>query len=240
MSGTDGGTADRGAALRATPTADTGAGAPASEAAGAATRRIGFARHGDTAWTGHRYVGRTDLPMTDAGATAAAALASRVADSGLLSDPAAIIVTSTLRRCVDTAGLVARATGRPVDTDPRWVEAGFGAAEGCTFEEVRDRWPDLADRMAVGDIAIDWPDGEPWSALRDRVTAALDAVLARDVPALVVSHGIAIRAALSSLLAPVERAAGLPVVRPASLVVLGRRDGGWAIEAEATSPGVAR
>lgn len=193
-------------------------------------RRIGFARHGEATWTGLRYAGRTDLPLTEAGRAAATALAERVATCGLLADPAAVIVSSPLVRCLDTARAVAEATGRPVETDPRWVEADFGAAEGCAFEEVAHRWPAIVARMTAGDIAIDWPDGETWAALRDRVSAALDAVLARDVPVLVVSHGIAIHAALATLLASVGESDPLPWLHPAAMVVVRRDVGRWALD----------
>ena len=172
---------------------------PLSGDPSARTRRVAFARHGETAWTGRRYAGHTDLPLDDRGVASAAALAARVAGQDLLADPASVIVASPLRRALETARTVAAAVGRPVETDPRWMEVGFGSMEGLTFDEASLTWPEIAARLLAGDVAIDWPGGETWDGLRERVAAALGDVLVRGVPVLVVGHGIAIRVALTSL-----------------------------------------
>jgi broad specificity phosphatase PhoE len=194
-------------------------------------RTILLARHGEATWTGKRYAGLTDTPLTGAGRAGAATLAGVIAASGLLADPASVIVSSPLVRALDTARAVAQAVGRPVVVDSRWHEVSFGLLEGRTFDEAEARWPDVVDRMRKGDIAIDWPEGETWTSLRSRIAAAWDEVVARDVPVLVVSHGVAIRAALT--LAAKAGPAGsrsLPLVTPAGAVAVRVRDGAWEIE----------
>lgn len=198
-----------------------------------AMRQIGFARHGETAWTGRRYAGRTDLPLTDEGRVTASRLTADVIRSGLLDDPGSIIVASPLARAAETARIVAQAAGRPVEIDPRWVEVSFGALEGLTFDEATGHWPEVARRLASGDVEIDWPGGESWPDLERRVSEALAAILARAVPILVVAHGIAIRAALPGLTvvpgASVAPGASLVLTTlPAGGLVIAREtDGGW-------------
>ena len=124
-------------------------------------------RHASTAWTGHRYCGRSDPPLDAAGRAAAERLAHDLAAD---LAPGTRIVSSPLVRALATAEAIARAAGiGPVLVDGRWRETDVGTAEGRTFEELAVLEPELAARLAAGDPAIDWPGGETASALRDRV-----------------------------------------------------------------------
>src|ERR1051326_9036262 len=94
-------------------------------------------RHGQTPMSVEkRYAGRSDVPLTDVGRQQAAAAAKRFAPAGL-----DVIMTSPLLRAVQTAHEVAAVTGAAVVTDDGFRETDFGAWEGLTFAEVRDRWP---------------------------------------------------------------------------------------------------
>ena len=192
---------------------------------------IAFARHGETAWTGNRFTGQSDLPLTDHGRASAETLAVRVARSGVLEDPASVIVASPLRRARETAAIVAKAVDRPVHAEARWMEAGFGSVEGLTFDEGSAAWPAVFARLAAGDAAIDWPGGETWLALHQRVAAALDDVLARDVPVLVVGHGIAMYAAFTVLTGAHVDRSSLPGLPPGGLVTATWSGSDWILEA---------
>ncbi len=148
----------------------------------------------------------------------------------MVDNPASVIVASPLRRARETAQIVAETVDRPVEIDPRWMEVGFGSVEGLTFDEASIAWPAVIARLSAGDLAIDWPDGETHLAVRERVTAALDDVLGRDVPVLVVAHGIAIRAALMVLVGTPAEPDSLPGLAPAGLIVARRSGRGWVLE----------
>jgi ribonuclease H / adenosylcobalamin/alpha-ribazole phosphatase len=157
-------------------------------------------RHGQTPMSVQkRYVGRSDVPLTDLGVRQAVAAAKRLASAGL-----DVIVTSPLRRAVQTAEEVAAATGAPMVADEGFRETDFGAWEGLTFAEVRGRWP--AEMAAwLADPAVAPPGGESFTEVSERVTAALDRVLAaRDRQAvLIVSHVTPIKMLVAkALLAP--------------------------------------
>jgi len=113
-------------------------------------------------------------------------------------------VTSPLRRAVRTAQEVAAATGAPVVTDDGFRETDFGAWEGLTFAEVRERWP--AEMTAwLADPAVAPPGGESFAEVSERVTVALHRVLAaRERQAvLIVSHVTPIKMLVAAaLLAP--------------------------------------
>src|ERR1700731_3798569 len=142
-------------------------------------------RHGQTPMSVQkRYAGRTDVPLTDVGVQQATAAAKRLASAGL-----GAIVPSPLLRTVQTAQAVAAVTGVPVVTDDGFRETDFGAWEGLTFAEVRERWP--AEMTAwLGDPAVAPPGGESFTEVTERVTAALHRVLAgrKRQTVLVVSH----------------------------------------------------
>jgi ribonuclease H / adenosylcobalamin/alpha-ribazole phosphatase len=157
-------------------------------------------RHGQTPMSVQkRYAGRSDVPLTDLGVRQAVAAAKRLASAGL-----DMIVTSPLQRAVRTAEEVAAATGAPVVAEEGFRETDFGAWEGLTFAEVRERWP--AEMAAwLADPSVAPPGGESFTEVSERVTAALHRVLA--VPerraVLIVSHVTPIKMLVAeALLAP--------------------------------------
>jgi ribonuclease H / adenosylcobalamin/alpha-ribazole phosphatase len=146
-----------------------------------------------------RYSGRSDVPLTDLGVQQAVAAAKRLAPAGI-----GVIVTSPLLRAARTAEEAAAVTGAPVVTDAGFREADFGAWEGLTFAEVRERWPDEMTAW-LADPAVAPPGGESFAEVSARVTGALDRVLAgRDRQTiLIVSHVTPIKALVAAaLLAP--------------------------------------
>jgi probable phosphoglycerate mutase len=160
-------------------------------------------RHGQTPMSVQkRYAGlspKTDAPLTDTGVRQAAAAAKRLASAGIDA-----IVASPLQRTVRTAEEVAAVTGVPVLTDEGFRETDFGAWEGLTFAEVRERWPsELATWLADPSVAP--PGGESFDQVSERVTAALHRILAERAhqTVLIVSHVTPIKTLVAAaLLAP--------------------------------------
>ena len=160
-------------------------------------------RHGQTPMSVQkRYAGlspKTDAPLTDTGVRQAVAAAKRLASAGIDA-----IVASPLQRTVRTAEEVAAVTGVPVLTDEGFRETDFGAWEGLTFAEVRERWPsELATWLADPSAAP--PGGESFDQVSERVTAALHRILAERAhqTVLIVSHVTPIKTLVAAaLLAP--------------------------------------
>jgi ribonuclease H / adenosylcobalamin/alpha-ribazole phosphatase len=157
-------------------------------------------RHGQTPLSVQkRYAGRSDVPLTETGVGQAAAAAKRLASAGI-----GVIVTSPLLRAAQTAQEVAEVTGAPVVTDEGFRETDFGAWEGLTFAEVRQRWP--AEMTAwLADPAVAPPGGESLAEVSVRVTEALHRVLAgrERQTILIVSHVTPIKTLVTAaLLAP--------------------------------------
>jgi alpha-ribazole phosphatase/probable phosphoglycerate mutase len=88
-------------------------------------------RHGQTQWNaeGGKYLGRTDLPLTETGLRQAQEAARQLAGISFTA-----IYSSPLQRAFHTAQIAGG--GAPVITDERLVETDFGAWEGKTKDEV--------------------------------------------------------------------------------------------------------
>ena len=138
-------------------------------------------RHGETEWsrTG-RHTGLTDIPLTDAGRAAAAALAPRLA-----SQTFALVLCSPLQRARETCALAGFGTAAQRCDD--LVEWDYGEYDGLTSAEIRESRPDW-------DL---WRDGCPGGEQPAEVGARQDRVLARaatvDGDVLAVAHGHSLR-----------------------------------------------
>ncbi|MEU8033750.1 histidine phosphatase family protein [Streptomyces sp. NPDC049099] len=141
-------------------------------------------RHGQTEWSlSGRHAGRTDVPLTEAGEAAAAALAPRLAGRPLVA-----VFSSPLSRAMRTAELAGLTGVRP---DPDLVEWDYGGYEGLTAAQIRETrpgWDLWRDGVIPGGA------GHPGERL-EQVAARTDAVLDRIRPLLsegdvaVVAHG---------------------------------------------------
>jgi len=149
------------------------------------TDRVWLVRHASTSWTGRRWCGRTDLPLSPAGRVQAIDLAGRL-DRLVPAD--APILTSPARRAVETARQIAT-TGRSVEIMDELREIDFGRAEGRTWSELERDLPALAAAIASGDAAIDWPDGESAAGVRRRAVAVRERVEGAADPLVLVTHG---------------------------------------------------
>jgi uncharacterized phosphatase len=143
-------------------------------------------RHGETEWNRERRIqGRTDIPLNETGraqARATGALLARRRWDAVLASP--------LSRARETASLIALELGLPgPELIDGVIERNYGAAEGLNFHEVDERFPE----------GTEVPGRESREEVAERVVPAL-VELARQrlgQSLVIVSHGGAIRAALS-------------------------------------------
>ena len=149
-----------------------------------------FVRHGQTdANAAGLLLGRSDPPLNDAGRAQAGAIAARVAPYG--PDR---VVTSPLRRTVQTAEIVGAACGLPIAVEDRLVEVDYGEYDGLPFTEL----PADLVRQWRTDADFAPPGGESLASVGVRM-AALSRELLADVdraPVVAVSHVSPIKAAV--------------------------------------------
>lgn len=154
-------------------------------------------RHGLTEWNrSDRVQGQLDIGLTETGREQAGSAAARLAT---VSPDA--IVSSDLRRAVDTAGALAALTGLPVETDSRLRERYFGQWQALSLSEIAQRWPEECARWRAGDPSPGCGI-ESFEDLGKRVAEALRDVADRHVGHTVVvsTHGGAARAGSAALL----------------------------------------
>jgi broad specificity phosphatase PhoE len=147
---------------------------------------IVLVRHASTAWSGVRYCGISDPPLSSTGRAEARRLASALARE---LPPDVRVVSSPSRRAVATASAIAAAArSAGVELDERWREADVGLAEGRTFDELSAIAPEVAAALAAGELEIDWPGGESNALLAARIAGAWSDLLAEGRPVVVVTH----------------------------------------------------
>jgi broad specificity phosphatase PhoE len=152
-------------------------------------------RHAETAWSGRRFCGRTDLPLTDVGRVTAERLGLELA--GSLTATVRIVASPRLRARETAAAIVAAGIADGYEVDDRWAETDFGVAEGLTWDELARALPDVAARLLEGDAQVDWPGGETAAALHARVRAACYELIDEPESVVVVSHGGPLRIAIA-------------------------------------------
>ncbi len=146
-------------------------------------------RHGETPLTPSKRFsgsGGTDPELSEAGRRQADAVAGALAERGTLQ----AIVSSPLRRCRETAAAVAKRTGLDVRIEEGIRETDFGAWEGLSFAEVRERYPEDLEAWLGSTEVRPTGGGESFAEVTRRVAVARDKVLARYAgrKVLVVTH----------------------------------------------------
>ncbi|MER3113207.1 histidine phosphatase family protein [Bacillus altitudinis] len=147
---------------------------------------ICLVRHGETDWNAAKRIqGRTDIPLNDTGKWQAE-------QTGLYLKDAHwdVVISSPLSRAKETAHLILQHVHAPLVIMNDFIERDYGDAEGMSFEERQKLFPNKQ-----------YPNMEPLSALQDRMLEGIEKVRATypDQRVLIVAHGAAIHALLTSL-----------------------------------------
>jgi probable phosphoglycerate mutase len=131
-------------------------------------RTLVLLRHGRTAWNAERrFQGQADPPLDEVGRVQAYEVSALIA--AIAPD---LLVSSDALRAMQTAEVVARATGLPVRSEPRLRERGLGHWEGLTRDEVAATYPDeYADWAAGRDVSR--RGGESREQVAERALAAV-------------------------------------------------------------------
>ncbi|MEU8867634.1 bifunctional RNase H/acid phosphatase [Streptomyces umbrinus] len=146
-------------------------------------------RHGETPLTPQKRFsgsGGSDPALSDTGRHQADRVATALAARGTVQD----VIASPLARCRETAAIVAARLGLDVRIEDGLRETDFGAWEGLTFAEVRDRYPDDMSAWLSSPDVEPTGGGESFEAVAHRVAAARDKLLTAHTgrTVLLVSH----------------------------------------------------
>ena len=152
-------------------------------------RRLVLLRHGQTDYNAAgRMQGHIDSMLTELGVAQAAAVAP-----GIVRIAPDRLISSDLRRAVDTADIVGAACSRPVKLDARLRETHLGEWQGRTVAEIEADQPGAISAWR-SDPAWTPPGGESRLEVVDRslpVVEELDEELAGpyDATVVLVAHG---------------------------------------------------
>lgn len=191
LSGTAGGAgapaAGRGSGAAAEPVAgasEVGEAAPTAPSVGWGPADLGapatfvLLRHGETPLTPEKRFsgsGGTDPSLSPVGLRQADAVAAALAARGTVEE----IVSSPLKRCRETAETVAARLNLDVRIEDGLRETDFGAWEGLTFAEVRERYGDDLNAWLASAKVAPTGGGESFATVARRVSATRDKLIAR-------------------------------------------------------------
>ncbi|MBK3571262.1 bifunctional RNase H/acid phosphatase [Streptomyces sp. MBT62] len=134
-------------------------------------------RHGETPLTPQKRFsgsGGTNPSLSPVGQDQAARAATALAARGTIQH----IVASPLTRTRETAAAVADRLGLDVTIEEGLRETDFGAWEGLTFGEVRERYPDDLTTWLGDPAAQPTGGGESFAATATRIAATRDKLIA--------------------------------------------------------------
>ncbi|PRR91966.1 MULTISPECIES: histidine phosphatase family protein [unclassified Bacillus (in: firmicutes)] len=147
---------------------------------------ICLVRHGETDWNAAKRIqGRTDIPLNDTGKWQAEQTGLYLKDV-----PWDVVISSPLTRAKETAHLILKHVDAPLVIMDDFIERDYGDAEGMSFEERQQLFPDKQ-----------YPNMEPLEAIQDRMIEGIEKVRTAypNQQVLIVAHGAAIHALLTTL-----------------------------------------
>jgi len=160
--------------------------------------RLLLVRHGNTKLNSHeRFWGKTDVELGADGIKQAERLRDRLASLKIDA-----IYASNLRRARVTAEIIAARRKTDIVTCAELSEINFGYIEGLTFEEISQRYPDLAKLLADWSISPEFPGGESFREFNERVSKFLPRLEnhAPEETILIVAHAGTLRLLICNLL----------------------------------------
>ncbi len=157
-------------------------------------------RHGQSTYNVEgRTQGQTnDSVLTDLGKEQALTVGERLKDKGI-----EIIVTSPLKRAMQTAELANKTLNLPLEIDEHFIEVNVGVVEGMHYTKIRDEYTDIFNKMHMPGNEFEdicYPKGESKKQVRERVFAGLEEWVNKNYSSIAISsHGIMLTQTLVAL-----------------------------------------
>lgn len=152
--------------------------------------KIYLIRHGETEDPEpRRYKGHIDVPLSENGIEQI----KRAADYLLKNSEINAVYCSDLSRSKKSAEIIASPFGLTPVVHNGLKERNFGAWEGMTFDEVKEKWPDAFDLWAANPLRFSPVEGENTLEVNERAMKTFNEIVSRhggDSIALVAHGGI--------------------------------------------------
>ena len=159
--------------------------------------RVFLLRHAESANPLVFHGAESDVDLSERGRRQAEAVARYLA-----AQRPDVLVSSGMRRALETAGPIAAACGLAVNVEPALHERRVGALSGTPTAGAEGVWPDTLRRWIAGDTAHAPPGAESFDDIKARVLPVWESWVerAKGQTLAVVAHGVVIRVLLLSLL----------------------------------------
>ena len=174
-------------------------------------------RHGRTSLNkSHKLQGRIDLPLDEFGVRQGKAIAGALPNIDH-------VISSSLKRAFETA----KAIGKPVTVDDRWIELDYGDFDGMLPADV----PESTWAQWRADSSFRPPNGESLDELDLRVRTAIEDIYlrAQTENIAIVSHVSPIKAAIAWSMGATVGASWRCLLDPASISIINIRSNGPAM-----------
>lgn len=159
--------------------------------------RVLLLRHAETSQPGVFHGAESDVGLSERGRL----LTLRTADH-LKTFAPDVVISSAMRRAIDTARPIADACMRQLQIEPQLHERRVGILSGTPTSDTDGPWPDTVRRWMAGDTSYSTPGAESFDDLRDRLVPVWDRLTETHAgqTLVIVAHGIVCRVLLLSLL----------------------------------------
>ena len=144
-------------------------------------------RHGITEHnSSHRFCGHSDVDLSPDGFKQVEKLRDRLANEKIDA-----IYSSDLKRAVSTAEAFSSGHNVKPVTNPELREIYYGDLEGLTFEEIKSKYPEVAESITNFNLSLSFPGGESFSEFTDRTLRFLEKLNehTQEETVLIASHG---------------------------------------------------
>ncbi|MDD5207731.1 MAG: histidine phosphatase family protein [Desulfobacterales bacterium] len=160
-------------------------------------KRLYLVRHGQVqGYDGFPVYGHTDVDLTEVGIMQIESLSERLRYAEIHE-----IYSSDLKRSLVGARIIARHHDVPLYSRPEFREVNFGAWEGLSLQEIRERYPEELSRREMDVLNFAPPlNGESINCLAERVMTCFRSITAcsEEKNILLLGHGVVNRVILCS------------------------------------------
>ncbi len=160
--------------------------------------RLLLVRHGLTEYNvTRRFGGSSDIDLSPIGREQVAKLRERLADQTMDR-----VYCSNLLRARATAEILTEGRDLTIIPCSDLREVDYGDCEGLTFSQIKERFPAVAEGVVAPDKGLQFPGGESFAAMVERITRFKERLAGHgpNDTVLVVSHSGPLRSLVCSLL----------------------------------------
>jgi len=152
-------------------------------------------RHGQTLWNREkRAQGISNIPLSKRGSAQAESLAQSLRDEQIDT-----IVSSPLKRALQTAEAINRFHHLPIQCEEDLMELNMGDFEGIVFQEMIENHGDFLKRWAEDPASVIMPGGESLTELQRRAWGVIKRIIVKPGTTLLAAHNFTIMTILCKI-----------------------------------------